>query len=196
MTEYELIDMLRLRTGMYIGYASPTHLHSYLSGYYQAKGEDTSIPRDPSFHGFHQWVANKLDYSESTSGWANMIEDQREDKELSLLLFFELLDEYRGIRHQPIAKITFDHEDKMDRSWRGYSRLKKVRGTFEEVFKPSPEELIIRKMNISGEWFQMLAMSDCQEVLFAWSHEELERVYKRATEIFGIDKSEWKYLTS
>ena len=34
---YELIDMIRMRTAMYIGHASPTHLKSFLSGYYIAK---------------------------------------------------------------------------------------------------------------------------------------------------------------
>ena len=191
MTVYELIDMLRLRTGMYIGYESPTHLNAYLSGYRLAKIDDPFIPQKPSFHGFHDWVANKFDYAESTSGWAYMIEDQREDKGEALLLFFELLDEYRGIQHQQIAKIKFDHEDKLDRSWRGYSRLKKVRGTFEAAFMPSPEHLIIRKMNMPGEWFQMLARLDDNSVLCVWSHEDLGWLYKKATDMFGIKPDEW-----
>ncbi|MBD0405308.1 hypothetical protein [Flammeovirga sp. EKP202] len=37
MTEYELLDQLRRRTAMYIGHASPTHLSSFLFGYYFSK---------------------------------------------------------------------------------------------------------------------------------------------------------------
>lgn len=121
-----------------------------------------------------------------------MIEDQREDKKEALDLFYELLDEYRGINHEQIASIEFRHEDKIDRSWKGYSRLKKIRGTFAEVHKPSPKEIIIRKMNISGAWFQMVAKNEKQAILFTWNSEELEKVYERAKEIFGIEKNEWK----
>lgn len=197
MTEYELIDMPRMRTAMYIGCLSPTHLQSFLFGcssslfgYISKKDRDIK-PEEPKFYRFFDWVANKFNYSESTSGWAYMIEDQREDKEEALDLFYELLDEYRGIKHQEIAKIKFNHEDKIDRSWRGYSRLKKVRGTFDEVFKPSPHEIMIRQMNYNGNWFQMVAKNENNDILFTWNSEGLEEVYKRANEIFGIEKEEW-----
>lgn len=39
MTEYQLIDMIRMRTAIYTGYASPTHLMSFLSGYFLANNE-------------------------------------------------------------------------------------------------------------------------------------------------------------
>ena len=192
MTEYELIDMLRIRTALFTGVASPTHLRSFMDGYFTATKRENPDKEEPKFHGFHDWVAKKFDYSESTSGWANMIEDQREDKKEALDLFYELLDEYRGIKHKQIGRVEFKHEDKIDRSWRGYSRLKKVRGTFEEVHKPSPKEILIRKMNIVGDWFQMVAINEKEEILFTWGSDEIEKVYKRANEIFGIEKHEWK----
>jgi len=191
MTEYELIDMIRMRTAMFIGHVSPTHLRSFLSGYFFAKKDEDIKDNVPKFYGFHDYVMNKFNYNESTSGWAYMIEDQREDKEEALDLFYELLDDYRGIKHELIARVKFNHENKIDRSWRGYSRLKKVRGTFDELFKPSPKEIIIRKMNISGEWFQMVAKNNKNEILFTWNSEEIEKVYERAKEIFGIEKGEW-----
>ena len=36
---------------------------------------------EADFYEFHDWVANKFGYKSSTSGWAYMIEDQRDDKE-------------------------------------------------------------------------------------------------------------------
>jgi hypothetical protein len=190
MTRYELIDMIRMRTGMYIGDASPTHLSSFLSGYYIAKRIENIKEEEPIFGGFHDWVANKYDYSESTSGWAYMIEDKKE----ALDLFYELLDEYRGIRHRQIARVDFNHEEKTDKSWIGYSRLKKVRGTFAETLKPLPKEIIIREMKVNGEWFQMVAKNENEEILFTWNSEELEKVFKRAKEIFGIEKEEWEII--
>ena len=192
MNEYELIDLIRMKTGMYTGHSSPTHLNSFLSGYFFANRDETIKEEKTNFHGFHDWVANKLDYYESTSGWAYMIEDQREDKIEALYLFYELLDEYRGIKHQQIANIEFNHEDKIVTTWMGYSRLKKVRGTFEAIPKPFPKELIIRKVELEENWFQIVAKNDKDEILSLWSSTELVKVYKRAKEIFGIEKDEWK----
>jgi len=191
MTRYKLIDMLRRRTAMYIGHPSPTHLRSFLSGYFLSKGNGCIKDEESNFDGFHDWVAEKFGYRSSTSGWAYMIEDQREDKEEALILFYELLDEYRGIKHKRIAKVNFNHEDKIDRSWRGYSRLKKVRGTFAEISKPLPKKIIIREMKINDTWFQMVAKNEKEEILFTWNSRELEKVYQRAKEIFGIEKEEW-----
>ena len=192
MSEYELIDLVRMRTEMYTGYSSPTHLNSFLSGYFFAKRDETIIEEKPSFGGFHDWVANKFDYNESTSGWAHMIEDQREDKKEALYLFYELLDEYRGISHQQIAYVKFRHADMTDRTWLGYSRLKKVRGTFKTIPKPLPNRLTIQRIELEENWFQMVAKNDKGETLFLWSSTELTKVYKRAKKVFGIEKHEWK----
>ena len=194
MTVYELIDEIRMKTEMYIGYSSPTHLDSFLSGYYFAKRDETTKEESPKFYKFHDWVANKLDYKESTSGWANIIEDQREDKKEALYLFYELLDEYRGINHEKIADVEFKHEETTDKSWRGYSRLKKVKGTFKEIYKPLPKVLTIRRMELQGIWFQLVAKNTKDEILFLWSSTELEKVYERAKEIFGVNRDEWKKI--
>ncbi|NJL76193.1 MAG: hypothetical protein HC892_15420 [Saprospiraceae bacterium] len=91
MSEYELIDQIRMRTEMYIGYSSPTHLSSFLSGYFYAKINEEIKEEEPNFHGFHDWVANKFGYRESTSGWAYMIEYQREDKKKPYIYFTNYL---------------------------------------------------------------------------------------------------------
>ena len=46
-------------------------------------------------------------------------------------------------------------------------------------------------MNISGNWFQLVAKNKKEEILFTWNSEKLEKVYQRAKEIFGIEKEEW-----
>jgi hypothetical protein len=177
---------------MYTGYSSPTHLNSFLSGYFFANRDQPVKEEKPSFHEFHDWVADKFGYFESTSGWAFMIEDQREDKHEALYLFYELLDEYRGIKWQQVANVEFNHEDKTDRTWRGYSRLEKVKGTAQAIPKPMPSKLTIQKMELRETWFQMVAKNRNDETLFLWSSTEIEKVYLRANEIFGIEKGEWK----
>ena len=192
MNVYELIDKIRLRTAMYIGHASPTHLRSFLSGYYLEKRHEIVKEEEPSFAKFNDWIADKFDYYESTSGWAYMIEDQRDDKQEALYLFYELLDEYRGIRHNQIARVKFRHEESTDQSWRGYSRRKKVRGTFEAIPKPLPYEIIIQKMKINNEWFQMVARNKNKEILSIRDSERIENLYKSAERIFGIVKDDWE----
>ena len=49
-------------------------------------------------------------------------------------------------------------------------------------------------MNIAGIWFQMVAKNEKGEILFIWNSEEIEMFYKRAEEIFGIEKNEWKII--
>ena len=65
---------LRNRPGMYIGDPSPNSLLIYLHGY-QAAMRDAGVidASKPDFHGFHDWIANKFGFSESTAGWAKMI---------------------------------------------------------------------------------------------------------------------------
>lgn len=71
---YTVIDLVRRRPGMYIGDPSPDSLLIFLSGYDLAMQHaglvDTS---QPPLHGFHDWIAQRLGFYESTAGWANMI---------------------------------------------------------------------------------------------------------------------------
>ncbi len=73
-TIYNAIDMVRLKPGIHIGDPSPQKLLVYLSGYMAAMNHaglrDVS---EPPLHGFHDWVAKRLGFHESTAGWANMI---------------------------------------------------------------------------------------------------------------------------
>lgn len=190
MSEYELIDHIRMRTGLYTVYQSPTHLHSFLSGYFYAKQHEEFKEGIPSFHGFHDWVAGKLGYKEATSGWAYMIEDQREDTEEALYLFYELLNEYRGIKHLEIASVEFKHESATDKNF--YRRLKKVRGTFKAMPKPLPKCIIVREVKLGESWFELVAKNEKGEVLFVRHAVEREEIYQRAKELFGIEKHEWK----
>jgi hypothetical protein len=71
---YDVIEKIRVRPGMYIGDSSPNSLRVFLDGYglamHEAGVEDASHPR---LQGFHDWIASKLGFCESTAGWANMI---------------------------------------------------------------------------------------------------------------------------
>lgn len=176
---------------MYIGPHSPTHLNSFLCGFSIATNDEVFKTEYSNF-GFHDWVAKKLGYYESTSGWAYMIEDQREDKEEALWLFFELLDEYRGIKHELIHSIDYLLRYKLDTTWRGYSRKRKIRATFEAIPKPRPTKLIIRKMNLDEEYYSLIALNDDGEILDVGNSENLNIIFDWSENVYGIPKSEWK----
>lgn len=176
---------------MYIGYHSPTHLHSFLSGFSLAMEFKSDKKEKTDFNEFHDWVAKKLAYFESTSGWAYMIEDQREDKEEALWLFFELLDEFRGITHESVKSIEYLSHYKLDISWRGYSRKKKVRGTIKAAPKPRPDKLLIRKVNINEGWYSLVACNKKGEVLDIRNSDTLDNIFKWGKEIYGVKEEEW-----
>ena len=178
---------------MYIGCASPSHLRSFLDGYWLGTGyieqDDT-----PDFNDFFDWVAKKLGYGESTSGWQNMIEDQRPDQEEALWLFFELLDEFRGIEHETVAEVEYHQRVIVDTSWRGYCRFKRVRGKLKVLPKPLPEKLIVKHIKLAERWYSLIALTSKNEVLEVRSADNLAAIFKRAHEIFGVEQEEWKVI--
>jgi len=71
---YELLEKISVRTGMYIGEQKLENLMSFLAGYHFAMDFVGAIDiSQPAFSGFHNWIAAKYGFYESTSGWANMI---------------------------------------------------------------------------------------------------------------------------
>ncbi len=96
----ELLEKLRQRPGMYLGEGfALTRLQSFIAGYdialYErgiAEEKQESLFPLP-FHFFFEFVALRLVYVESTSGWRNMILEQvHGDEEEGLALFFQLWD--------------------------------------------------------------------------------------------------------
>jgi len=176
---------------MYIGYNSPTHLQSFLHGFtFERQIESTNELGELS--NFNDWVAKKFNYYESTSGWAHMIEDQRDDKTEALHLFFELWDEFLNIEHEIIAKSTDIKEEEIDRTWRGYSRMKKIRGTFEAIHKPTPTKLLIKEIKLGKTWFALIAKDELNRTLSTGNSDNLTDAKNFAMSVFGTDLKSWK----
>lgn len=77
--QYDIYDVilgsrLRNRPGMFIGEVTPNNLAVFISGYRIAMMDlgyvDTSAP---PYADFYDWVADKLDFSQLTFGWAEII---------------------------------------------------------------------------------------------------------------------------
>lgn len=96
-----LLDVIREKPAMYLGQPSLSALCHFLNGYEMSLWvhgiqEKRPLPRD-----FHDWVAHRLHFPESTRGYTSMILERFPDEAMALRFFFELLDEYRA---QPSAE--------------------------------------------------------------------------------------------
>jgi len=71
---YELIEALSMRTAMYTGEHKLSNIRSFIDGYtFGIQNEEKLTKFLSNFPEFHDWVAKKLGFYESTAGWQNMI---------------------------------------------------------------------------------------------------------------------------
>jgi hypothetical protein len=103
----DLLEKIRRRPGMYLGECSLTSLYHTIGGYALALGvheieNDTTLrlPDD-----FNDWVAYRLHYKESTSGWKRMILGVSGDGAAGFIRFFELLDQHTARKCRVVAKL-------------------------------------------------------------------------------------------
>ena len=97
-TVYELLDVIRKKTGIFIGRPSLTALSAYVDGFQSALCAIGAPLEDehPPFQGFHDWIAVRYGYAESTLGWVHMLLESVEGNEnAAFQRFFAELDEYR-----------------------------------------------------------------------------------------------------
>lgn len=106
---------------MYLGSASISALHHFLSGWSMAlrrhdiTDDSLYVPMD-----FHEWVAYREHFYESTSGWSRMLLDRCGSEEAALQRFFALHDEYvarvpREFAH--IERLSRYTEREVDGEW-------------------------------------------------------------------------------
>jgi len=112
---YELIEKLSVRTAMYTGKHTLSHIRTYIDAYsnamYDVGCSDNGMPE---FCGFHKWVARKYGFQRFTVGYPEILlamalgvspdnvkwetYDERvsvDDHKKSVSMFFDLVKEYR-----------------------------------------------------------------------------------------------------
>ena len=71
---YELIEKISQRTGMYTSECKLSNVRSFLDGYTFSITSESELEQFlGNFPGFHNWIAKKFGFFESTAGWQNMI---------------------------------------------------------------------------------------------------------------------------
>lgn len=130
-----LLDVIREKPALYLGEHSLTGLWHFLHGYRLAEQVHQieavrQLPND-----FHDWVAYRLHYFESTSGWRRMILDQVPDERAALERFYELLDQHRA--RQPRVVATVQGHRRM------YKTLEQGQDPSEATQKLMPETMTL-----------------------------------------------------
>lgn len=104
----DLLETIRKRPGLYLGECSLSALYHAIAGYELALfvhgiKNDVSVrlPDD-----FNDWVAYRLHYKESTSGWKRMILGAGGDEVTAFTRFFELLDQHAARKSRVVAKVV------------------------------------------------------------------------------------------
>jgi GNAT superfamily N-acetyltransferase len=186
---YELLDFVRRRTAMYTGRASCSHLNAFLHGVRLSSsdpvGFHSEAPNEPDFRDFWDWVARRLGFYDSVSGWVYMIEQQRKDPEEALLLFYQLLDEFRGLRPRTLAQVTYDPK------WAAsapYHHFYKYRG---KLRKSPPAMLTIEEVLPARSYVQLCARRG-DAILAAWEADTVAQAQERARDVFGVPLANWQ----
>jgi hypothetical protein len=100
-----LLEVIRERPAMYLGQRSLSALSQYLQGYWMALSVHGIQCAFPLPQDFHDWVAYRLHFYESTSGYRNMILKRVPDESAALDRCFELLDEHKNRKPRIIAQV-------------------------------------------------------------------------------------------
>lgn len=105
MRDGDLLGVIRENPAMYMGESTLTALYHFLggfetAGYVHQIQLPNILPRD-----FQDWVAYRLHFLESTSGYRRMILQYFPDESAALDRFFVLLDEHRSRQAKLVATV-------------------------------------------------------------------------------------------
>lgn len=102
-------EIFRRRPAMYTGEHSLKSIRCFLEGYRHAI-ELHGLSRDADAflvaNEFHDWVAYRLHFYESTSGWSSMILGRTETEQNAIDRFFELLAEFKTRTPHVVARLA------------------------------------------------------------------------------------------
>lgn len=165
------IDAIHKRPGMYLGSKSLTALYHFLGGYqlacslHRIKDDHLGlrIPYD-----FHDWVAYRTHFRESTSGWCRMVVATSSSEEEAFDRFFELLKEHSERVPQLVAELIHP----VSNSWTSRNG--------ESYLVPAPEKFRIVTYTDDPGFF---ALHDSEE----WA----DRFHPFLSWMWGLSGGEW-----
>lgn len=166
MTTFELIERLKVRTGMYIGDYEITRFESFLYGYSTAKA-DYEIHDEPErhflfpldFRYMHKFAAVKCGEDSDSLGWRKLILDYcNGDEGKALDTFFEFFDEFKAlyIKSGRVAVLTQENIDyhNSDCKWRRSISATDTKKTAPLIINP----MKVYEIELSSELGWLLAI--------------------------------------
>jgi hypothetical protein len=104
-----MLDLIAARPGLYLGEKSITLLGGWVYGWTSALAGEAFDGTNPPFREFHDWVALRLGFYESTAGWRRMLLDKHQgDEETAFDHFFELFSEFKSRQERVILHANVD----------------------------------------------------------------------------------------
>lgn len=70
---YTILKQFETNPALRTGEENLGSIHIYIAGYYHALLDNRVVQSPHTVDPFHDWVADKLGFKESTAGWVNMI---------------------------------------------------------------------------------------------------------------------------
>lgn len=97
---FQLLDWVYKKPAIFLdGEGSLKRLRSFLVGYECGLARANLFLRQSEiFAGFNDWIAEELEFPESTSGWCNMVQERAGSDKSAYELFFKLLGKFRQAR--------------------------------------------------------------------------------------------------
>lgn len=105
MRDGDLLGVIRENPALYMGESTLTALYHFLGGFKTAGYVHRIQLPDILPEDFHDWIAYRLHFLESTSGYRRMILQHFPDESVALGRFFALLDEYQTRQAKVVAKV-------------------------------------------------------------------------------------------
>ena len=187
----ELLKFIRTRPLMYIGDKKISSIHSFLDGFHYAlylnhiKGEDI-IP----FWYFHEFVSRHYNWGESTAGWCHIIlEENSNDEERSLNVFFELFEQFANIKILSIQDIKLNDQHI---AFHNSEECQRKRITDIQKWEKSPlytNPTNVSLLELSNGWFIYYVVNEGKKDWEKTIFKDKETALKDIENLFGKIKS-------
>jgi hypothetical protein len=97
-TIYDMLDVIRVRSGMWIGDPEITRLNAFIDGFRTGLNAAHVMlePERPPFADFHAWIANRLGRRLNGYGWSLMLLEACGSEKAAFERFWLELDAFRA----------------------------------------------------------------------------------------------------
>ncbi|HVS39835.1 MAG TPA: hypothetical protein VMS17_30030 [Gemmataceae bacterium] len=175
-TIYELLDALRVRPALYLGYTTIGHLSAFLSGLTFAKID----PGIPSVWGFNRWITGRVK-GISTNLPCVWLEEKL-GAEAALEAYFRYLDEYRACKE---VEVAFASNAKL------IPRFYLMDAEGNNQPPPLPDKLYVGQFAPSKVFFLGEVYGDDTERSFPY-HRTMKSAIAEAKSRWSVPVSAWK----